>query len=341
MIPVPRKLLAWTLAVTCLASAAMSAPASADDHKSRRKSGQSAGNSEISEEARKAQMQKRQQQEKYKEAIRQKLRDAVAQQREAARKQQENARRDRGRSPGIVITNKYPNQKPQRQMLDYSMQTDFWTQNQVPCNSGYPTSQQICVTPPCTTYVPPQTSPCVPTCPTNSYPTTSQYPQDAQDTDILSIPDGQDDILTDGADSPLDPTNTPTDGDIIEIGGVGEADGQIDDSATSTDAQSGSTEIPENTNPVAGLVATSTQSQSTGAGIIIENPKGNPAAVSYLVNQKKVTLKPGQQQRLAAGTAVVEFFRGGNKQQTRHAIKSGKYRFQVAAAGWVLSQARN
>jgi hypothetical protein len=89
--------------------------------------------------------------------------------------------------------------------------------------------------------------------------------------------------------------------------------------------------------PDASPVAETQRPASPGAstGALVQNPKGNPAKVNYVVDGRSYELKPGESRTHAiTAKSRISFNRGGSQGNTEYQLTPGTYRFAIQDHSW-------
>ena len=83
------------------------------------------------------------------------------------------------------------------------------------------------------------------------------------------------------------------------------------------------------------------QGEEVKSGVLLVNPVGSGANVTYSVNGSQYVMKPGMSQKLPTGSKwVIEFDRGGDLGPATYAAKDGTYDFTPGENGWNLYRQR-
>jgi hypothetical protein len=83
------------------------------------------------------------------------------------------------------------------------------------------------------------------------------------------------------------------------------------------------------------------QGEEVHSGVLVVNPGGSSANVTYFVNGTRYEMKPGMSQKLPAGTRwVVDFDRGANFGHASYTVNDGTYYFTPGEGGWNLYRQR-
>jgi hypothetical protein len=83
------------------------------------------------------------------------------------------------------------------------------------------------------------------------------------------------------------------------------------------------------------------QGAEVKSGVLLVNPAGSGANITYFVNGARYVMKPGMSQKLQAGTRwVVEFDRGGSLGHASYTAADGTYNFTPSEQGWNLYRQR-
>jgi hypothetical protein len=78
---------------------------------------------------------------------------------------------------------------------------------------------------------------------------------------------------------------------------------------------------------------------STSTGVLVQNPEGNKAKVSYVIDGVSYELKPGESRPHAiTAKSQIQYNRGGTLGNVHYQLSTGTYRFAIQARSWQVTK---